>query len=508
VATGPTGFTGPAGQDSELVSIIAGRNITVNYTGNNPIVGLLNPLSSSVNAGYQELSGTSSDDPNTLCGWSSQANIGGDDAVTTVTHAKPDNTQYNYARIRSQIDTSNVDINYTDTTLSNNFDTTLACDRSKASLSMQATTPGKTSQVEETVLDGRCLRSFTATQGLLMGNKTITVSPTDGINDGHLLNHSIGTNRQDLTLLSNQAVHNQQYLSNVNGLTTIYNTSLACGIYDGATMTLSSLSENGQDRVDNFQQLQTSPATVRFIQSCNDVNAGNNKTTLNTTTTKSSIEGDNEVSVKGGGDATITLNSACTIEAPNTISILSDMAGSLTNPNYIFSAASTTSSYPAIKISRTWVNSSAGEVLGSISSFGRDSDGDEREWGRLQVCADNTTASNQDSTVSIFNSVNGVMTEAFSCSGGTSDNNSYQNLDMNGNAMVTSSGNLRVSTVASSTTGASLILATKDNVVGSGQGLQLTGNTLISTTSGGSANAYLCLNINGSVYKIALLNAS
>ena len=42
---------------------------------------------------------------------------------------------------------------------------------------------------------------------------------------------------------------------------------------------------------------------------------------------------------------------------------------------------------------------------------------------------------------------------------------------------------------------------------GSGGGLISTGNTLTAATAGGSAGQHLCLTINGTVYKIALLNA-
>jgi len=52
----------------------------------------------------------------------------------------------------------------------------------------------------------------------------------------------------------------------------------------------------------------------------------------------------------------------------------------------------------------------------------------------------------------------------------------------------------------------SLNLITGDNVTGSGQGLTLSGNTIMSDTSGTDSGKHLALTINGVVYKITLLN--
>ena len=66
---------------------------------------------------------------------------------------------------------------------------------------------------------------------------------------------------------------------------------------------------------------------------------------------------------------------------------------------------------------------------------------------------------------------------------------------------------MSIDTNVSSTAGATLTLATKDNVPGSGAGLVLTGNTLLNASAGIFSGQHLCLTIGGTVYKIALLNA-
>ena len=92
--------------------------------------------------------------------------------------------------------------------------------------------------------------------------------------------------------------------------------------------------------------------------------------------------------------------------------------------------------------------------------------------------------------------------------GADNENNSFRPLDLNGNALKTTTGSMTIDTSSSSTAGATLTLATKDNVVGSGTGLALTGNTLLSATAGAPVvGQYLSLTIGGTNYKIALLNA-
>lgn len=61
-------------------------------------------------------------------------------------------------------------------------------------------------------------------------------------------------------------------------------------------------------------------------------------------------------------------------------------------------------------------------------------------------------------------------------------------------------------TAISINSSSTLNLITADNVTGSGEGLILTGNTLVSETSGSDSGKHLCLTINGVVYKITLLN--
>ena len=124
---------------------------------------------------------------------------------------------------------------------------------------------------------------------------------------------------------------------------------------------------------------------------------------------------------------------------------------------------------------------------------------------QLQTC-DASTLGNQSSilletdNVFVINGSMRLMSDPLNYLSGLSINEATANNFQ----IVNNAGNLNVGTSA---TASVLTLQTKDNVAGSGAGLAITGNTVRATTAGGASGSYLALTIQGTVYKIALLNA-
>ena len=197
------------------------------------------------------------------------------------------------------------------------------------------------------------------------------------------------------------------------------------------------------------------------------------------------------------------------------------------NPN------ATPGSYPAIKIDRSQGNYSAGDTIGAISNWGKDGAGTSREWSRIQSVATNVGAGNQDGTISIFGSINGTMAEVFNFNGSQNENNSFKPLDMNNQQIRSNSGDLVLTTTASTGTGLITLNAKADvsisgtscavlSVSGANTGalftnpgvveleatntLQFTGAGLQSGTSSGNSGQHLVITLNGVQYKIALQN--
>jgi len=143
--------------------------------------------------------------------------------------------------------------------------------------------------------------------------------------------------------------------------------------------------------------------------------------------------------------------------------------------------------------------SAPGTVVSKISSFSRDSTSTSLEFSRIQTAVENNTGGNQDGRLSIFNLVNGVLQETWNFNGGQNENNSFRPLDMNGNAIRTTMGNIALSATASAGVG-HLTLEPK-SATGD---LIFNGTNIQSGTSGGNSGQHLRIKLNGVYYKIAL----
>lgn len=147
------------------------------------------------------------------------------------------------------------------------------------------------------------------------------------------------------------------------------------------------------------------------------------------------------------------------------------------------------------------------DYIASEHFFAKNYLGNKTEFGRITYQATNSSAGGgDDGACGVWCAVNGTIQQVFLFNGADNQNNSFRPLDMNGNNVIASTGSMSIDTSASATAGATLTLATKDNVAGSGAGLVLSGNTLLSATSSGNSGQHLALTIGGTVYKIQLLN--
>jgi hypothetical protein len=202
----------------------------------------------------------------------------------------------------------------------------------------------------------------------------------------------------------------------------------------------------------------------------------------------------------------LLLQSASLNATATNLSMTSAGTGGLADPTLTLTNSNATiNTIPTIELNKTGRNLTAGESVGSISMYGLDATAQKTEFARIQTKTENVGGGNEDGTLSIFNSVNGVISETFNFNGGQNENNSFRPIDLNGNNLRTTSGNMTIEASASSGTG-SITLATKNGTAGSGAGLLLTGDTLLSGSAGGSSGQHLCLTIGGVVYKIKLEN--
>jgi hypothetical protein len=119
-----------------------------------------------------------------------------------------------------------------------------------------------------------------------------------------------------------------------------------------------------------------------------------------------------------------------------TIGLTNSGVGGLANPTLTLTNSNATiNTIPTIEFNKTGRNLTAGESVGSISMYGLDATAQKTEFARIQTKTENVTSGNEDGTLSIFNSVNGVISETFNFNGGQNENNSFRPLDMNTNAI-------------------------------------------------------------------------
>ena len=148
------------------------------------------------------------------------------------------------------------------------------------------------------------------------------------------------------------------------------------------------------------------------------------------------------------------------------MTVLSSGAGGIANPSLqLVNSNATLNADPTIELYKTGRNLTVGELVGSISMYGLDAVGQKTEFSRIQTKAENVASGNEDGTLSIFNSVNGVLSETFNFNGGQNENNSFRPLDLNGNALRTTSGNLPINATASTGSGHIDITAKTGSVI-------------------------------------------
>jgi len=153
----------------------------------------------------------------------------------------------------------------------------------------------------------------------------------------------------------------------------------------------------------------------------------------------------------------------------------------------------------------------AGTVIAQISSFAKDQGGVSREFNRISSIAQNVGASNQDGTLQFQCLVNGTFNTIMTLNGSSQEIEVGKNIDLNGNDIRTSSGNLICTGSTSSGIGNATLQSksgaqiTLDSGAAGRINLITTTTTTTtshnvqfnSTSSGVSGNNYLKMRLNG-----------
>jgi hypothetical protein len=114
---------------------------------------------------------------------------------------------------------------------------------------------------------------------------------------------------------------------------------------------------------------------------------------------------------------------------------------------------------PSVEYYKSGRNVVATDVIGSNHFYAKNYTGTKTQFAKIEANCRNTGLGNDDGSIGFFTTLNGTMTEMFRINGADSENNMFLPLDMNGNDVKSSSGNMSVSTASSTGTGNLSVIA-------------------------------------------------
>ena len=540
--TGAQGYTGAQGEigptGAGILSITGNLNIGVDNTiPSAPVVSVLDPLTTQLNLGTQQLIGSS---------------VSGDDNTTLNTQCIGGVSSEFRANYDNAVSDQHGEISI-ETTNTSVFDTVQWIDnvsgRTNQSLN-QSDANNNTLTVSATDALTTTTRSdLTSTSGIVDTHSLIVT--TTGINNtfsqtinnaGIFDNYStVGASNFSTRTDTTSAGSVSTSLINNNGALGVSSAGSACvlasgtqttSITNGASQTTSTLLSSsvsqgllrvqltdttGPNTILNKHELVASGLTTTYTQAVANVLGTTNNTQLATSTTNAVFTTDKDLGITAtSGNLALSASGSATVSSSNfdvdTNKLEMTIAtGTTTSPMLSLvstsGVAGTTNGTATIKTNKTGRNATTGDIVMSQQYNARNFNGVDTTFGKIECTATTATAGDTDGSLDFYTNITGTNQLVFRLNGADNENNSFRPLDLNGQILKTSTGSMSIDTNASSTAGATLTLATKDNVAGSGAGLVLTGNTLLNASAGGSAGTHLCLTIGGTVYKIALLNA-
>lgn len=239
----------------------------------------------------------------------------------------------------------------------------------------------------------------------------------------------------------------------------------------------------------------------------------------------------NYVDLNDGGTLQQTLDLGNTATgATAKIGLTNNDVGYISSPQITLNNSRTdngnTVGVPTTEYYKSGRNVVANDIIASQLYYAKNYVGTKTLFGKMECVATNTGLNNDDGALDFYSCVNGINNLVFRLNGADNENNSFRPLDINGNALKTSQGNMAIEAIASTGTGqitiqpktsSNLIIATtpsgtnKTTVNADGTGVNLqnvnSGNTgIVSLVNQVLASSYLFIQQNfGSLVKYIYL---
>ena len=131
-----------------------------------------------------------------------------------------------------------------------------------------------------------------------------------------------------------------------------------------------------------------------------------------------------------------------------TIGLTNNGVGSTSNPQLILNNSNATAGsnngVPSIEFYKSGRTGAAGDIISSQNFYSNNYLGTKIEFAKIESSIRNTAAGNDDGSIGFSGIINGAMTEFFRVNGADSENNCFLPLDMNGQSIKSSSGNMTI----------------------------------------------------------------
>jgi hypothetical protein len=108
---------------------------------------------------------------------------------------------------------------------------------------------------------------------------------------------------------------------------------------------------------------------------------------------------------------------------------------------------------PTIEYYKSGRNTTAGDIICSQKFYAKNYNGVKTLFSKIEASVRNTSNGNDDGAVGIFATLNGVLSEFFRFNGADGENNTFYPIDLNNQAIKSSTGNINITANASTGTG-------------------------------------------------------
>jgi hypothetical protein len=168
-----------------------------------------------------------------------------------------------------------------------------------------------------------------------------------------------------------------------------------------------------------------------------------------------------------------------------------------------------TGGVPSVEYYKSGRNAVAGDVIGSQIFYANNFAGTKTEFAKIEASVRNTALGNDDGSISFSALQNGAFTTYFTINGSDNENNCLLPLDMNGQAIKSSSGNLTLSATSSAGTGQIIIAPKTTSNVQVSSDISITGQiTLPVTTAAVTGFAAGTLTCNFGLFSTGVFSAT